>query len=60
MSQRGDSGTNHMKVIWRKLGASCKQEGMRQLQLDSMAKVPRVTPAATMAPVYDFSQILTG
>lgn len=55
INQRGDSGTNHMKVICRMLGANCKQEGIRQLQLDVIAKVPRVTPAATIAPRYSVS-----
>jgi hypothetical protein len=47
---RGDSGRNQMKPTCRRLGTICKLEGIRQPQVDFIAKVPNVTPAATIAP----------
>ena len=47
----GDSGKNQMKINWRALGQTCKMEGILHPQLVGIAKVPRVTPAATMAPM---------
>ena len=56
---RGDSGKNQMKHTWRRLGTICKDEGIRHPQVDCMLKVPKVTPAATMAPSIQQHQGMT-
>ena len=40
-----------MKQIWSKLGQICNMDGIRQPQFEGIANVPRVTPAATIAPI---------
>ena len=54
-SHRGDSGMNQMNVSWSMDGAICNRDGIRQAQSFGMEKVPRVTPAAMIAPMYQLS-----
>lgn len=48
---RGDSGKNQIKMICNKLGPICRADGIRHPQVEFIENVPRVTPAATMAPI---------
>ena len=52
ISHRGLSGTNQMNVKLKRAGTSWMSEGIRQAQVFGIEYVPRVTPAATIAPAY--------
>ena len=54
-SHRGDSGMNQMNVSWSKDGAICSRDGILHAQSFGMENVPRVTPAAMIAPTYQLS-----
>jgi len=50
MSHLGNSGINQTKMSCKTDGAACKMDGILQAQSLGMLYVPRVTPAARIAP----------
>jgi len=46
------SGMNQMKASWRRDGAIWRSVGIFHAQLSGLLNVPRVTPAAIIAPAY--------